>query len=72
MSTAEQSSPHNVALRRFLLLAILLVCPSGAQASGGVLDGKLADDALADISPQANRQDAVSAQRLDSHFADAR
>jgi hypothetical protein len=70
VSTAEQSSPHNVALRRFLLLAILLVCPSGAQASGGVLDGKLADDALADISPQANRQVPVSAQRLDSHIAD--
>ncbi len=70
MSTAEQRSPHNVAWRRFLLLTILLVCPSGAQAAGGVLDGKLADDALADISQQANRQDAVSARRLDSHFAD--
>lgn len=70
MSTAEQRSPHNVAWRRFLLLTILLVCPSGAQASGGVLDGKLADDALADFSQQANRQDVVSAQRLDSRFAD--
>ncbi len=67
-SGSVSAARASFAPRQLLLLAALLAWAQEAPAAGGVLDGKLADSALAEFAAQPDRQAAK--RQLDSRLAD--